>query len=263
MPLRRLEPTPNKTCVSLSHDHETFQKRTMAAPTEQPDIAVLIPALNEEEAIPHVLRDLQSTMVRRIVVVDNGSTDNTAEVARTAGAEVIIEPRRGYGRACLTGIEYLRQNPPEILVFLDGDYSDYPEEVDSLLAPILDTSAAFVIGSRILGGAGPKALVPQARFGNILACFLIRRLFGRAYTDLGPFRAIRWSALESIDMRDEDFGWTVEMQVKAAKLGIASTEVPVRYRARVGRSKISGTVVGSVRAGHKILWTIFRERYLV
>ncbi len=234
----------------------------MAVRNEQPNVAVLIPALNEEEAIPHVLRDLRSTLAQRVVVVDNGSSDNTPEVAREAGAEVVVEQRRGYGRACLTGIEHLRQNPPDILVFLDGDYSDYPEELDSLLVPILDLSADLVIGSRILGGAGPKALVPQARFGNILACFLIRRLFGRDYTDLGPFRAIRWSALESIDMRDEDFGWTVEMQVKAAKLGIASAEVPVRYRARVGRSKISGTVVGSVRAGHKILWTIFRERYL-
>ncbi|MCA9564657.1 MAG: glycosyltransferase, partial [Myxococcales bacterium] len=192
-------------------------------------------------------------------VVDNGSRDRTREVASSAGAIVIDQPERGYGAACLKGIEYLSQDPPDVLVFVDGDYSDYPEELDEVIAPIVAGEAELVIGSRILGGAPSDALMPQARFGNWLSCHLIRVLYGVRFTDLGPFRAITWSALERIGMADRNYGWTVEMQVKAAKLGIRSTEVPVKYRPRIGKSKVSGTVKGSVLAGHKILWTIFSQ----
>lgn len=232
-----------------------------AIPGDSHDIAVLIPALNEEDAIGLVLDSLAHTAASRVLVVDNGSTDGTARVARERGAEVVQEPERGYGAACLRGLAYYSESPPDILVFLDGDFSDYPEDLDALTRPIVEGEADMVIGSRILGGAPRDALMPQARFGNRLACFLLRRLYGVRYTDLGPFRAIRWSALERLHMRDRDFGWTVEMQVKAAKWGVPAVERPVRYRKRVGQSKISGTVVGSVRAGHKILWTIFRERW--
>lgn len=223
--------------------------------------SVLIPALNEELAIGKVVSALREVGIDRILVVDNGSTDNTDEVARQAGAEVIFEPRRGYGQACLTGMAHYRKDPPEILVFVDGDFSDVPAEITDLVQPIADGRAEMVIGSRALGDAQPGALLLQARFGNWLACRLLRRFFGVSYTDLGPFRAIRWSSLERLEMCDRDFGWTVEMQVRAAKRGVSSCEVPVSYRPRVGKSKVSGTVKGSLLAGQKILWTIFRERF--
>jgi glycosyltransferase involved in cell wall biosynthesis len=225
------------------------------------DVAVLIPALNEAQAIGRVIDELRGTAAGRVLVVDNGSTDGTAEAARAAGAEVVAEPRRGYGSACLRGIAHYRLEPPDILVFLDGDYSDHPSELDGVIAPILEDRADLVVGSRVLGGALAGALTPQARWGNWLACQLIARLFGVRFTDLGPFRAIRWEALRELDMGDPDFGWTVEMQVKAAKRGLRTCEVPVSYRPRIGRSKISGTVMGSIRAGRKILWTIARERW--
>ena len=220
-----------------------------------PAIAVVIPALDEEQAIGKVLRDIPEG-ASQVVVVDNGSRDRTAEVARGLGAEVVAEPRRGYGQACLTGIAQLDR--PDIVVFLAGDYSDYPEEMSELVAPLLTGEADLVIGSRTLGQREKGALLPQARFGNWLSTLLIRLLFGVSFTDLGPFRALRFDALQRLAMQDRDFGWTVEMQVKAARLGLRAVEVPVRYRRRIGTSKITGTLSGTLRAGHKILWTIFR-----
>ena len=220
-----------------------------------PAIAVVIPALDEEQAIGKVLRDIPEG-ASQVVVVDNGSRDRTAEVARGLGAEVVAEPRRGYGQACLTGIAQLDR--PDIVVFLDGDYSDYPEEMSALVAPLLTGEADMVIGSRTLGQREKGALLPQARFGNWLSTLLIRLLFGVSFTDLGPFRALSFDALQRLAMQDRDFGWTVEMQVKAARLGLRAVEVPVRYRRRIGTSKITGTLSGTLRAGHKILWTIFR-----
>ena len=219
-------------------------------------IAVIIPAYNEEAAIGKVLEAIPRSLVKQVIVVDNGPTDGTAARALQVGAELVREPRRGYGQACLSGIGALKSI--DIVVFLDGDYSDYPEEMEALLTPIEQGTADLVIGSRTLGEREKGALLPQARFGNALATWLIRRLFGVQYSDLGPFRAIRFDTLQRLRMEDRNFGWTVEMQVKAARLGVQIVEVPVRYRRRIGTSKISGTLSGAVRAGYKILWTIFR-----
>ena len=219
-------------------------------------IAVIIPALNEEGAIGRVLEALPA-WVDQHIVVDNGSTDATADVARTHGAHVVHEPRRGYGAACLAGIAAL--DAPDIVVFLDGDFSDCPSEMDTLVDPILDGAADMVIGSRATGKAERGALTPHARFGNWLATRLLRLFWGVAYTDLGPFRAIRHSTLHALAMQDRDFGWTVEMQVKAARRGFRGCEVPVSYRRRIGQSKISGTLKGVIAAGTKILYTIGRE----
>lgn len=221
-------------------------------------VDVLIPAYNEEAALPQVLEDLPRDGVRRVVLVDNASTDGTGAVAVAAGVEVLREERPGYGSACLRGIRFLADDPPEVLVFLDADYSDHPEELPRLLRPIAAGEADLVIGSRVLGERQRGALLPQARLGNWLACLLVRLLYGLRFTDLGPFRAIRWDALERLGMRDRDFGWTAEMQVKAARHGLRVVEVPVSYRRRIGRSKITGTVRGSVLAGYKIVWTILR-----
>ncbi len=222
-------------------------------------VDVVIPALNEEASLPMVLRDLPRPPVRRIVVADNGSTDETAWVAQEGGAIVVEAPRRGYGSACLAGLDWLRRNdPPDLVVFVDADWSDHPEELPRLIEPILAGEADLVIGSRVLGDREPGALLPQARAGNLVACLLIRLLYGHRYTDLGPFRAILWDALEKIGMADPNFGWTAEMQVKALRHGLRVTEVPVSYRRRVGVSKITGTVTGTLRAGYKILWTVLR-----
>lgn len=218
-------------------------------------IAVIIPALNEERAIGHVLEAVPA-WVDDVIVADNGSHDQTVVVAQSHGARVITEPRRGYGSACLAGIAAL--SAPDIVVFVDGDFSDHPDEMDSLVDPILRQEADLVIGSRIRGRAEPGALTPQARFGNWLACLLIRVFWGVNYSDLGPFRAIRFSTLQKLNMQDTNFGWTVEMQVKAAAMCVPSTEVAVSYRRRIGASKISGTVRGVILAGTKILYTIFR-----
>lgn len=224
-------------------------------------VDVLIPAYNEEASLPLVLaalRALPPGTVRRTVVADNNSKDATAVVAEAGGAIVVPARRQGYGSACLAGLAWLRANdPPDVVVFLDADYSDHPEELPAVIAPILAGQADLVIGSRTLGQRERGALLPQARAGNFVACKLIRTLYGHRYTDLGPFRAIRWRALEQLQMRDPDFGWTAEMQVKALRHRLAVTEVPVSYRKRVGVSKITGTLSGTVRAGYKILWTVF------
>lgn len=222
-------------------------------------VDVVSPAFNEEASLPLVLADIPRPPVRRVVVADNNSVDDTARVAREGGAVVVPAPIKGYGSACLAGLDHLRQNdPPDVVVFLDADYSDHPEELPRVIAPIVEDRADVVIGSRILGRRERGALLPQARAGNLVACTLIRLLYGHRYTDLGPFRAIRWRSFEEIGMRDPDFGWTAEMQVKALRFGLRVVEVPVSYRKRVGVSKITGTVKGTILAGYKILWTVFR-----
>ena len=221
------------------------------------NVDAVIPALDEEDSLGSVLKLLPSPPVRRVIVADNGSTDSTAKVAREHGATVVFEPRRGYGAACLKAIEALASDPPDVVLFLDADLSDDPTEAALVLGPILEGRADLVVGSRVLGEREPGALAPHARFGNWLATRLLSALYGVRYTDLGPFRAIRYDGLLALGMKDRDFGWTVEMQVKAARHGLRHAEVPVRYRRRMGRSKISGTVSGSVRAGAKILCTVF------
>jgi glycosyltransferase involved in cell wall biosynthesis len=216
-------------------------------------IGVVIPALNEEAAIGRVIADIPA-WVDEIVVVDNGSKDATVAVAAAAGARVVIENRRGYGSACQTGIAAL--GTTDIVVFVDGDYSDFPAEMAGLVDPITTGSAHLVIGSRVISRAARGALTPHQRFGNWFACRLMTWFFGAHYTDLGPFRAIDRTALESLHMKDTAFGWTIEMQIRALLMGLAVAEVPVSYRARIGTSKISGTVVGSLRAGYTILATI-------
>jgi glycosyltransferase involved in cell wall biosynthesis len=218
-------------------------------------VSVIIPVFNERDSLSLVVADIPRERVFEIVVVDNGSTDGTALVARDLPVRLVREERRGYGSACLAGVAALEASPPDVVVFLDGDYSDHPEELPLLLEAI-ERGADLVIGSRTIGKREPGALLPQARFGNLLACFLIRLLYKHRFTDLGPFRAIRWAAYRRLDMCDSNFGWTCEMQVKALREGLCVAEVPVSYRRRVGVSKITGTLAGTLRAGYKILWTI-------
>jgi glycosyltransferase involved in cell wall biosynthesis len=220
--------------------------------------ALIIPALNEAEAIGPMLDELPPGLFAEIIVADNGSIDSTSAVAASRGARVVLEPRRGYGSACLRAIGEVAPNI-EAVVFMDADGSDLPSEIGSLLDPIRRREADLVIGSRALGNAEPGSLNAHQRFGNRLAAFLVRLIFGHRYTDLGPFRAIRLSSLRQLGMKDPNYGWTVEMQIRALAHGLRVVEVPVSYRRRrEGRSKISGTVRGSVSAGAKILWTIAR-----
>lgn len=219
-------------------------------------IAVIIPALNEEQAIGRVIEAVPASLAADIVVVDNGSTDRTAEVARAGGARVVFEPARGYGAACLAGIAALRG--PEIVAFLDADFSDDPALLPELIRPIVEDRADFVIGSRMLGARERGALAAHARFGNWLSGLILTHLYGQPTTDLGPFRGIRYETLLALEMADRGFGWTMEMQAKAARLGVRTVEIPVTYRRRIGRSKITGSVKASVQAGIVILATAAR-----
>jgi glycosyltransferase involved in cell wall biosynthesis len=223
-------------------------------------IDIIIPAYNEEAAIGAVVDSIPKAWVRHIIVCNNSSSDKTAAVAAKHGATVVHQPMPGYGNACLKGMAHIAalEVKPDIVVFLDGDHSDHPEQLPLLVQPILDDAVDLVIGSRVLGKAAKGSLTPQQRFGNALATWLLRLLYGVRYTDLGPFRAIRYSSLLKLGMADRNYGWTVEMQVKAAKLGLPSMEVPVDYRVRIGQSKVSGTLKGTIGAGYKILLTIFR-----
>ncbi len=222
-------------------------------------IALIVPALNEEDSIKKVLSSCPA-YVDRIVVADNGSEDGTAEVAAAGGAEVVLEPVRGYGAACLAAIAALKADPPDVVVFANGDASENLAQMDRLLTPITNKGYDFVVGSRTQGEVESGALSPAQRYGNRLAVFLINLVWGKKFTDLGPFRALTWNALERLAMSDGDFGWTVEMQIKAARLGLKTRDVPVAYlKRRAGASKISGTVGGTLKAGMKILGWIGRE----
>ena len=219
-------------------------------------VAVVIPVLNEADALPRVLASIPK-WVSHVVVADNGSTDGSGDIARRAGAIVVEEPRRGYGSACLAALAAVPS--ADIIVFMDGDASDDASQMADLVAPIAAGQADFVLGSRALGTREAGALTPQQMFGNALACFLIHRVWSVRFTDLGPFRAIRRDALERLRMTDRDYGWTVEMQVRAAKIGLRCREIPARYRRRIGQSKVSGTIRGVIGAGTKILYVIGRE----
>ncbi|NNE69845.1 MAG: glycosyltransferase family 2 protein [Rhodothermales bacterium] len=221
---------------------------------------VVIPALNEAEAIGKVIGDIPADRVHTVVVVDNGSDDGTDRVAQAAGAVVVREARRGYGHACLAGIEKARELGADIVVFLDGDYSDYPDQMDRLLDPIEAGEVDFVVGSRMRGERSRRALLPQARFGNWLAGTLMRLGWGANFTDLGPFRAIRLDQLDRLGMQDRTYGWTVEMQLKAIEAGVPHAEVPVDYRERIGTSKVTGTIRGTVGASVKILGLLTQYR---
>jgi glycosyltransferase involved in cell wall biosynthesis len=225
-------------------------------------VGLVIPALDEELALPRVLAELPSGWIDRVVVVDNGSRDRTAEVARAAGAEVVHEPRRGYGRACQRGLAELFSGPRALapddwVAFLDGDHSDYPEDLTALLMALIEGRADFVLGSRLANRESARAMLPQSRWGTRFACLLMRLFFGVRASDLGPMRALSRRNLERLEVRDPNFGWTIEMQLKAHAAGLRTLEIPVRYRERIGVSKISGTLSGTLRAGYKILGWIF------
>ena len=226
------------------------------------DTIAIIPMLNEEDSIGLVLDDLPP--LRKVIVVDNGCTDRSPEIAAAKGVTIVKQPQRGYGAACLKGIATVAalERPPKIILFLDGDYSDHGEEAYKLIEPIACGDYDMVIGSRIRGERQKGAMPAQAVFGNWLACTMMRVLWrGKKYTDLGPFRTIRWDSLQQLGMQDENFGWTVEMQIKAIQGKLRYIEVPVSYRRRIGASKISGTIAGSFKAGYKIIFTILKYRF--
>lgn len=224
-----------------------------------PIIDVVIPAFNEEKSISKVLADIPK-IVRHVIVANNNSTDQTSEIAKAGGAVVVFEKQKGYGKACLTAMDWIKNQEvqPDILVFLDGDYSDYPEEMVDLVRPILDRKADFVLGSRSMGEREFGSMTLPQVFGNWLATFLMRNLQKAEFTDLGPFRAIDWNKLMELEMQDQNFGWTIEMQIKAHQKGLRYIEIPVKYRKRIGVSKVSGTVKGVFGAGYKIIFTIFK-----
>ena len=225
-------------------------------------VKVIIPALNESAAISKVIGDIPD-FVQEIIVVDNGSTDTTAEMAKNAGATVLHESKKGYGRACLKGLDYLKNSDQktDIVVFLDGDYSDYPEQMTDIIAPITNNNMDFVLGSRKKNLSERGAMQPQQRFGNWLATRLMTLFFNSKFTDLGPFRAIKYEVLNGLDMRDQTYGWTVEMQLKILKQKFTYCEIPVKYRNRIGVSKVSGTLKGTIFAGVKILSWIFKYSF--
>lgn len=230
-------------------------------------IKVIIPAFNEQDSIANVIHDIPS-LVDEIIVVSNNSTDNTEENAKNAGATVLQEPRKGYGYACLKGMDYIASTSlsapnkkPDIIVFLDGDYSDYPEQLTEIVAPIINDNIDFVIGARVKRLREPGSMTPQQIFGNWLATFLMNLFFGAKFTDLGPFRAIKYDKLLALNMEDKTYGWTVEMQLKALKEKLTYVEIPMKYRNRIGVSKVSGTVKGSIMAGVKILGWIFKYSF--
>jgi glycosyltransferase involved in cell wall biosynthesis len=225
------------------------------------NIYVIIPAYNEQDSIAKVINDISKTLVTEIIVGNNNSKDQTAVMAKNAGATVVDAPQSGYGNACLAGINYLknRAQKQDIIVFIDGDYSDYPEQIPDLIAPIINLQADLVIGSRALGQKEKGSMTLPQEFGNWLATWLIALFYKVQFTDLGPFRALTWENLMLINMQDKTFGWTVEMQIKAAKLDLRCTEVPVKYRKRIGVSKVSGTLKGVILAGYKIIWMIFKN----
>jgi glycosyltransferase involved in cell wall biosynthesis len=225
-------------------------------------IKVIIPAYNEEKAIAKVIAEIPS-MVDEILVISNNSTDNTEQVAKNAGATVLSENRKGYGFACLKGMEYISklEVKPDIIVFLDGDYSDYPQELTKLIEPIINQNIDFVIGARVASLRESGSMTPQQVFGNWLATFLMKVFFGAKFTDLGPFRAIKYDKLLQLRMEDKTYGWTVEMQLKVLKQKMTYVEIPVRYKNRIGVSKVSGTVKGTIMAGIKIIGWIVKYTF--
>ena len=231
----------------------------------KPIIDVIIPAFNEENAVGHVVRDIPKDWVREIIVCNNGSTDETTAKATAAGATVVMQPIKGYGNACLKGMEYIANKPkseqPDIIVFLDADYSDHPEELIDLVKPIIEGRMDMVIGSRALGDLEKGSMTPQQIFGNWLATFLMKIIFRAKFTDLGPFRAIKYDKLLALNMEDKTYGWTVEMQLKVLKQKLTYIEIPVKYRNRIGVSKVSGTLKGTIFAGIKILSWIFKYSF--
>jgi glycosyltransferase involved in cell wall biosynthesis len=229
-----------------------------------PLVDLIIPAFNEQPSIAKVIREIPMHLLREVIVVDNNSHDDTAQAARSAGATVLSETRPGYGSACLKGLAYVQSKPepPHIVAFMDADYSDFPQQLSRLLAPIQNGTADLVIGSRALGSREAGSMTLPQRFGNRLAVVLIQMIYGEKFTDLGPFRAISYPALLSLKMSDTNYGWTVEMQIKAIRKSLRCTEVAVDYRQRIGISKVSGTLRGVVGAGYKILYTIFKYAWL-
>jgi glycosyltransferase involved in cell wall biosynthesis len=224
-------------------------------------VAIIIPAYNEAPSIAKVVSAIPKDLKASVIVINNGSTDNTVEEATSAGAIVLDESKKGYGWACLKGIEYAQKDGADLLVFMDGDFSDYPSEMSLLIDPILEGKMDFVLGSRVLGERERGSLTPQQVFGNWLATRMIRVFYGAKFSDLGPFRAIRTDALNALKMSDKTYGWTIEMQIKAAKKKLRFCEIPVSYRKRIGVSKVSGTVKGTVLAGIKIIWAVFKYRF--
>ncbi|MCB0468867.1 MAG: glycosyltransferase family 2 protein [Aequorivita sp.] len=226
------------------------------------NIKVIIPAFNEEASIGKVIAEIPN-IVSEIIVVNNNSTDNTSENAKKAGATVLFQPKTGYGNACLKGMEYISEEDikPEIIVFLDGDYSDYPSELTKIVAPILERDIDFVVGARVKALREAGSMTFPQRFGNALATKLMKIFFNSKFTDLGPFRAIKYEKLRALNMEDKTYGWTVEMQLKVLKKKFTYAEVPVKYKNRIGTSKVSGTVKGAIFAGIKILSWIFKYSF--